>query len=117
MQFIHYVEGMNVMKRKREEQVLRTIVSSGASASSSGLEARPARPAQGQASAADLAEQTKNIDPDKLQSSIAKVLETWDVPVLAGTPTLIAGRRSCRSHALGGLCSRIESTSSIRATL
>ena len=37
LQFVHYVEGTKAVKRKREEQVLRTLVSSGASASSSCL--------------------------------------------------------------------------------
>ena len=100
MQFVHNVEGMRSVKRKREEQVLRTMGSSGAQSSSSGLEARPARPAQGHASAADLAEQTKKIDPEKLQTSIAKVLEAWDVPALAGTPTAVL-TSVARAHVTG----------------
>ena len=90
LQFVQYMECTKALKRKREEQVLKTLVSSGASASTSSLEVRPARLAQGPASAEDLAAQIKDIDPEKLQTSISKVLETWDVPVLAGTPTAVA---------------------------
>ena len=42
----------------------------------------------------------KNIDPEKLQSSITMVLEAWDVPVLAGTPTAVVASVT-RAHELG----------------
>ena len=42
----------------------------------------------------------KNIDPEKLQSSITMVLEAWDVPVLAGTPTAVVASVT-RAHVLG----------------
>ena len=59
MQLVHQVESMQTMKRKREEQVLKTMVSLGTASSSSGLAEPPARQDQVHASAAELAVQTK----------------------------------------------------------
>ena len=85
LQFVQYADSSSQVKRKRQEQVMDVLVMPGASAAS-GDPVAPDRLAHRPASAEVLAAQVKDLDTEKLQASISKVLQHWDVPVVSGTP-------------------------------
>ena len=100
LQFVQYAESTRQVKRRRHEQVLDVLVTPGAATSSGCPEMPVARLAQRPANAEVLAAQVKDIDAEKLQTSISKVLEHWDVPVVAGTPTAVVASVT-RAHEQG----------------
>ena len=97
LQFVQYADRDRQVKRRRQEQVLDVFVSPGASVSSGDPLASEARLAHRPASAESLAAQVKDLDAEKLQTSIAKVLQNWDVPVVSGTPAAVVASVS-RAH-------------------
>ena len=80
MQMVARAAGLREATAKRKALILSAPTSEKASSSSSGASTCSA-------SASRLALTVKDVDPDRLQGAIGKLLVQWDVPIDKGTPT------------------------------
>ena len=101
MRMVVRAAGQRQILAKRKALVFEAAAST-ATSSSSSLAVSPSGTSAGttsSASASTLAATVKEIDPDKLQDAIGKLLSQWDVPLEKGTPSsTVAALAAAQGH-------------------